>query len=545
MDSIVKTPLEMFYRWEQETPDQVYLRQPTNLEWREYTWGEVADQVRRIAAFLISKDYPPGSRIAIWSANSKDWPIVDLAIMLSGHISVPIYPGQDIESANYIFSHSQSQLVFMGAFDQSARADEALVDGMQTVAMLGCSIACDDTLENIIRKFDPYEESPVPDPESIFTIIYTSGTTGNPKGVMHMHQTPGHVVPGLARSFRMEGQENRMFSFLPMSHVAERMIVELVSLYANASLSFSEGLATFPDEVRSVQPTFFFAVPRLWVKFKEGIDARIPPEAQAKLTDEQKAGIARQLGLGEARIIVTGSAPCPRDVQDWFLEMGIALRDGYGMTENSVHGCAWIKDDKPISGCVGQPMDDSVQVRISDEGEIQFKSKGLMKGYYLEPEKTAEVIKDGWYCSGDSGKFDEDGNLWVTGRVSEVFKTSKGKFVVPTRVEDFFGRCPHLAQFCIVGHGLDKAVLLTTLSESGAVLDPEKLKADLGDLLSEVNEELAPHERVGNIFVVPEWTIENALLTPTMKIKRKHVEETYRPRFEPRLSGDKVQFLHD
>ena len=544
MDKTIKTPLEMFYRWEQETPDQVYLRQPKDLEWREYTWREVADQVRRIATFLISKDYPSGSRIAIWSANSKDWPIVDLAIMLSGHISVPIYPGQDIESANYILNHSESRLVFMGAFDQAARADEALVDGMEKVAMLGCSIECNQSLETIIQEFEPYAESPVPGPEDVFTIIYTSGTTGNPKGVMHMHQTPGHVVPGLAKSFQMVGHgENRFFSFLPMSHVAERIGVELMSLYTNANLSFSEGLATFAEEVRSVQPTFFFAVPRLWLKFKEGVDAKIPPQAQSQLTDEQKAGIAHQLGLGEARTIITGSAPCPRDVQDWFLDMGIALRDGYGMTENSIHGCAWIKDDQPISGCVGQPMADNIQVRISDEGEIQFKSKGLMKGYYLEPEKTAEVIKDGWYCSGDSGKFDEDGNLWVTGRVSEVFKTSKGKFVVPTRVEDFFGRCTHLGQFCIMGHGLDKAVLLATLSETGGAQDREALTSDLEHVLSEVNEELAPHERVGNIFVVPEWTIENAFLTPTMKLKRKYIEEAYRPQFETKLAEATVQFL--
>lgn len=541
MSSTVKTPLEMFYRWEQETPDKVYLRQPSNLEWRDYTWREVADQVRRIAAFLISKNYAPGSRIAVWSANSKDWPIVDLAIMLSGHISVPVYPGQDIESANYIFNHSECRLAFLGAFDLSARADEAQADGMETVAMLGCSIECGQSVDTIVREFEPYDESPVPDLEDIFTIIYTSGTTGNPKGVMHMHQTPGHVVPGLAKSFRMVGQENRLFSFLPMSHAAERIIVELISLYTNASLSFSEGLETFADEVRSVQPTFFFAVPRLWVKFKQGVDAKVPAEAQ--LNDEQKAGIARQLGLGEARCIITGSAPCPRDVQDWFLSMGIALRDGYGMTENFVHGCAWIKNDQPISGCVGQPMDESIQVRISDEGEIQFKSKGLMKGYYLEPEKTAEVFQDGWYCSGDSGKFDEDGNLWVTGRISEVFKTSKGKFVVPTRVEDFFGRCAHLGQSCVMGHGFDKPVLLATLSENSATLDEEMLRSDLEDVLSEVNGELAVHEQVGNIFVAPEWTIENGLLTPTMKLKRKQIEETYRAEVERRLSGSAVQFL--
>jgi long-chain acyl-CoA synthetase len=543
MTEAVKSPLEMFYQWERETPDKVYLRQPTNLQWKEYTWSEVADQVRRIASFLKSRNYPDGSRIAIWSSNSKDWPIVDLAIMLSGHISVPVYPGQDTASANYIFNHSEVKLVFAGDFDQAEHVQDALVEGMETVAMLGCKIESDTSLEAIIAEYPPCLDSPIPDPEAIFTIIYTSGTTGNPKGVMHMHQTPGHVVPGLVETMKMNAGDNRFFSFLPMSHAAERIVVELASLYANASVSFSEGLATFGDEIRSVQPTFFFAVPRLWVKFKEGIDKAIPPAAQAELDAEQKKSIARQLGLAEARFILTGSAPCPRDVQDWFLSMGIALRDGYGMTENFVHGSAWVHTDQPVSGCVGRPMDDSVQVRISDEGEIQFKSKGLMKGYYLNDEKTAEVFDDGWYRTGDSGKFDEEGNLWVTGRISEVFKTSKGKFVVPMRLEDKFGASPLLAQFCVMGHGLDQPMLLTTLSELGAGMDREAVRAELEALLDKINAEVPPYERVAQIYVTPEWTIENALLTPTMKLKRNQIEKSYREQIEQNLGGERVNFL--
>jgi long-chain acyl-CoA synthetase len=220
-------------------------------------------------------------------------------------------PGQDTGSANYIFTHSEAKLVFTGEFDQAAHVADALVEGMETVAMLGCSFDCDDSLEAIIDTFEPFPESPIPDPEDVFTIIYTSGTTGNPKGVMHMHQTPGHVVPGLIEGMRMDQEPNRFFSFLPMSHAAERIVVEMCSLYApGVSVSFSEGLQTFGDEIRSVQPTFFFAVPRLWVKFKEGIDAAVPPEAQAGLNDEQKSAIALQLGLAEARLILTGSAPC-------------------------------------------------------------------------------------------------------------------------------------------------------------------------------------------------------------------------------------------
>ncbi len=543
MSSDVKTPLEMFYRWERETPDKVYLRQPAKLEWSEYTWREVADRVRKIAAFLRAKNYPAGSRIGIWSSNSMDWPIADLAIMLAGHISVPVYPGQDVDSANYIFRHSEVKTVFCGDFDQWQNVDAALVDGMETVAMLGCKFATNTSLDAIYGQYEPYTGSPIPDPEEVFTIIYTSGTTGNPKGVMHMHQTPGHVVPGLAKAFKLDEGPNEFFSFLPMSHAAERIVVEMCSLYANASISFSEGLETFGDEIRSVQPTLFFAVPRLWVKFKEGIDAKIPPQAQAELTDEQKAGVAQALGLSRARFILTGSAPCPRDVQDWFLQMGIALRDGYGMTENFIHGIAWTKDDRPISGCVGQPMDDTIQVRLSDSGEIQFKSRGLMKGYYRNPEKTAEVFEDGWYCSGDSGRFDEDGNLWVTGRVSEVFKTSKGKFIVPTKLESRFGRNPNLAQFCCMGHGLDAPIILVTLSELGKARDRDELQAELDVLLQEINAELPAYERISNIFITDEWTIENTLLTPTMKLKRKQIEDHYRDRIQQSMASGRVNFL--
>ena len=540
MTEAVKSPLEMFYKWESEQPDQVFLRQPKNLVWTEYTWADVADQARRIAAFLISKNYPVGSRIGIWSSNNKDWPIVDLAIMLSGHISVPIYPGQDVASANYIFGHSEVKLTFAGSFDQFARADEAFTDGMETVAMMGCEIECADSLENIIATTEPYTESPIPNPEDLFTIVYTSGTTGNPKGVMHMHQTPGHTVPGIVDFAMSKTEPDRLFSFLPLSHVAERVVVWMVGLYGNAPISFSEGLATFAEEIRSVQPTLFFAVPRLWVKFKEGVDALIPPEAQAELSDEHKKGIAQQLGLASARMVLTGSAPTPKDVQNWFLEMGIPLRDAYGMTENFIHGTGWISDEPPKPGCVGQPMDSSVSVRISDSGEIQFKSKGIMVGYYLNPEKTAEVMDDGWYCTGDSGKFDEDGNLWITGRVSEVFKTTKGKFIVPAKIERLLGRSDKLAQYCIMGHGLDQPVLLATLSESGAVKDSAELATELEALRNEINGELNPWERIQLIGITPEWTIENALLTPTLKLKRKQIEDTHLQQVVDQANGATV-----
>jgi long-chain acyl-CoA synthetase len=537
-----KTPLEMFYHWEATTPHQVYLRQPKNLQWTEYTWAQVADAVRCLAGFIRSRNLPAGSRIAIWSANSKDWPIVDLAIMLSGHISVPLYPGQDIQSARYILEHSESQLIFLGDFDQWQQVDQAIPASIPRIAMLGCKVPCEFALDEVVESHPAFEDSPLPNPQDTFTIIYTSGTTGNPKGVEHAHATPGYVLPDLTSATRMEVGNTRFFSFLPMSHAAERIIVEMASLYTNGQISFSEGLATFADELRSVQPHFFFAVPRLWVKFKEGVDAKILPAAQAGLSPEVKAGIVRALGLAEAKVIVTGAAPCPRDVQDWFIGMGVILRDGYGMTENFIHGCFWTHNDHPKAGCVGRPAA-SVELKISDAGEVLFRSKGLMKGYYKEPEKTAEAIVDGWYHSGDSGRIDEDGCLWVTGRISEVFKTTKGKFVRPTELEGRFGRSALLSQYCVLGHGLDQPALLVSLAQAGQQLERDEIVRQLGVLLDEVNAELPAWERMPQVFVTrEEWSIANGLLTPTMKLRRKQIEARYRPWVEDNLGKAVVVF---
>lgn len=529
----VKTPLEMFYHWEQTTPDWTYLRQAKDGDWVEYTWSDVGDRVRRLATFLRKQGFEPGSRIALFASNCADWFVVDLAIMLCGYVSVPLYPGQDPKSGAYILEHSGAKMLFLGGVDCAPQiADGSFAIDIPTVAILGCKNECDYQLEDIIANNDPHTESPTVDPDDLMTIIYTSGTTGNPKGVMHLHRTPGHVVPEMINTFTMasrEGEDDRerYFSFLPLSHAAERIVVEMGSFYSNPTVSFSAGLETFATEMQSVQPTLFFAVPRLWTKFKAAIDAKVPPEAQAGFGDEEKAFVRQMLGLDKAKFIITGSAPTPRDIQQWFIDMGIYLRDGYGMTENFIDGCCWGYPGAPTPGCVGQPMG-GAEFKLTDAGEICFRSKGLMKGYYKNPEKTAEVLIDGWYHTGDSGRIDEDGNLWVTGRISEVFKTTKGKFVKPTAIENHFGAIEELGQLMVFGHGFDQPMLLCNLSEIGQTKDRETLTGILQAGLEKINGELAAYEKVGAIIVTKdEWQIENALLTPTMKLKRKAIEDHY------------------
>jgi long-chain acyl-CoA synthetase len=523
-----KTPLEMFYQWEREAPNEIYLRQAHAGTWTEYTWSQVADQVRRVASFIQSKNYPSKSSIAIWARNSKDWFVVDLAIMLTGNISIPLYAGQDMDSAQYILEHCDAKMIFLGGIDQFTKVDETLPKNIARVAMLDCQIPADENIEHILQTFEPMKESPVPHTEDIFTILYTSGTTGKPKGVMHAHGTPSEVCPDLMQALRMEPGNTKYFSFLPLAHAAERILVEMASLYAKGVVSFSAGLETFAEELRSVQPQFFFAVPRLWAKFKEAIDSKIPPEHQKQLTQEQKMGIVRQLGLSEARFILTGAAPCPKEIQQWYLNMGIILREGYGMTENFIHGLCWLHDDNPVPGSVGREMTKGVEVRISDSGEILFRSKGLMKGYYKEPEKTRDAFEDGWYRSGDAGYRDENGNYWLTGRVSEVFKTGYGKFVQPIKIEGLLASSYLVSQVCATGHGMNQPLALLTLSQIGLSMKEEEIASHLEKLIESTNAQLSKWEQISKVIVFrDDWSIEAGLLTPTMKMKRLSIHKRF------------------
>ena len=233
MEVAVKSPLEMFYQWEKTTPNKVFLRQPTNLVWAEFTWAQIGDQVRRLTTFIDKQNYPPGSRIAIWSSNSMDWVVVDLAIMMSGHTSVPVYPGQDIKSARYILEHSESQMIFLGDFDHADDADEAIPGNVSRVAIRGATTPCQFSLAEIIATHEPRKDSPIPDPDGLITMVYTSGTTGNPKGVMHLHSTAGHTMPQTIAKLLKNSPEPTFFSFLPLSHIAERVVVEFTCLYSH------------------------------------------------------------------------------------------------------------------------------------------------------------------------------------------------------------------------------------------------------------------------------------------------------------------------
>ncbi|MCV6614736.1 MAG: AMP-binding protein, partial [Cellvibrionaceae bacterium] len=436
-----KTPLEKLYEREQNTPSQLYLRQSVNGDWLDFDWRSFGLHARKIAAFLHSLNLEDGSRIAIHAKNCAEWMMVDVGIMLAGHVSVPLYPGQPEASMRYCLEHSDSKVMFMGRTDNPEALVAAIPEGVVKVGIWGNKEPVDISSEEIFARFEPYAQSPVPALDQLFTIMYTSGTTGNPKGVMHAYSSVAFTVPRMIAEEKYD-HNDRFFSYLPLSHAAERIVVGLMSIYTGSVVHFGEGLDTFVRDLQRVRPTFFFSVPRLWKKFKEGVDAKLPPAKQKILFNIPilsyfiKKKIQKGLGLDKTRKCVTGSAPTPKDLQEWYVNLGLPLMDGYGMTENFIYGC--ICRDKPIPGSVGGTYADN-EVKIGENNEILFKSRAIMQGYYLEPEKTAEVLRDGYYHTGDTGYIDDNGNLYVTGRVSAVFKTTKGKFIKPTTVETRFG----------------------------------------------------------------------------------------------------------
>ncbi len=539
-----RSVLDHFYDREKNHAQSVYLRQARNGQWSEYTWQNFAEKVRKLAGWIIEKDLPKGSRIALHSKNCYEWFVVDLAIMMSGHISIPLYPGQSTETLDYILNHAQCPLIFIGRLDFPEVLAEALPADIEKISLYGCELSCKDSFDQIIERQQPLSENPRPDIDQVFTIMYTSGTTGNPKGVMHSFRTADFAISGMLRHFPYT-EHDHFISYLPLAHAAERVTVELLSLYSGAQVNFAENLDTFISNLQDVQPTLFFSVPRLWMKFKEGIESKLSPEKLNLLLSIPlvstliKKKIRKQLGLSRANHILSGAASLSADVILWYRRLGINIREGYGMTENLAYGCI-AQGDQIVPGTVGKPMPD-IEVKISDQGEVLFKTQSMMLGYYLAPEATSDVITNDWYSSGDMGEWDDQGNLKITGRLKETFKTLRGKFVSPVPIESMLAELSELSELCLLGSDMLQPVLLVRLSELGWKQTPETTEVRLMERVELVNGKLSKHERIMQTFIISEeWTAENDLMTPTMKLKRHKIDARYRSWIESNNEGNEI-----
>jgi long-chain acyl-CoA synthetase len=512
---------------------------------QDITWAEAAAQVRSMAAWLQAQGWPEGSRVAIIGKNSAHWILADLAIVMAGHISVPIYPTFNGEALSYILAHSEAKALFIGKMDDTNNLQTGVPAGLPLIALpLAPALRSLATQqwENLVQATTPLTGQVVADGDKVSTIIYTSGTTGKPKGVVHTFDTMAWGVSSATQRVRMDVHD-RYISYLPLAHVAERMLIEQASLRYGGRVFFAESLDTFLQDLQRARPTIFFSVPRLWVKFQQGVFGKVPAPKLARLLKIPLLGflvrrkILKGLGLDQCRIAAGGAAPMPADVLQWYRSLGLDLIEVYGMTENSGVSHSTLPGSRQI-GSVGLPYA-GVESRIDPEtGEIQMRCPALMKGYYREEAQTAAAFTaDGWLRTGDKGQIDLQGFLSITGRVKDIFKTSKGKYVAPAPIEDRLVLHPDIEACAVTGANLAQPLALVMLSQEAVARSLDAagraaLTASLQEHLHTVNTALEPHERLECLAAVTTaWTPENGFVTPTLKVKRNKVDDSYGPQF--------------
>jgi len=529
-------PHEVFAKHASAMPDQVYLRQPIDGAYREFTWQETYDSALRLASAYRELGLAPGDKICILSKNVAEWFIADFAAMLAGLICAPVYPTAGAKTIGYIIDHSEAKAIVIGKLDSPDAAMAALEGrSIVTIGMASyVSIDCQHDMESLIVSHQPLVDIARPTLDDVATLAYTSGSTGNPKGAVLTFRNVAYGSVVLVDKFEATPND-RALSYLPLAHIMERIGVEYQSLYAGFSVTFLESLDTFARDLANTQPTSFVSVPRLWMKFQSGVLSKMPQKKLDRLLSIPiisglvKSKIKKQLGFSHCRFFATGSAPISPITLEWFRRLGIEISEGWGMTETSCLAVINHPFNKEKMGTIGRPVE-GTEIKISEQGEILLKSDGVIKEYYKEPEKTAEAIKDGWLYTGDKGELDADGYLRITGRVKDLFKSSKGKYVVPVPIESLLFENTLIEQVCVMGSGLPQPIAAVVLSEEISVgMSNDDLEKSLDATRIHVNERLEGHEKIDRIVVTKEqWSIENGLLTPTLKIKRSELEVKYK-----------------
>ena len=548
--------LQRLYHWEKTSPQSISLSQPMGGgSLQDYTWGEVADQVRRMAAHLKAQGWAPGSNVAILSKNCAWWLMSDLAIWMAGHVSVPLYPTLAPDTIAHILAHSEAKACFVGKLDAWEHMKPGVPDGLACICYpLSPPDAIEhyDHWDDICARQAPMQGEVERGADELATLIYTSGTTGRPKGVMQSFGNLAWAMGAGARRIGMSGQD-RMLSYLPLAHVVERVLVEHGWLRTGMRLWFAESLDTFAADLQRARPTIFFSVPRLWVKFQQGVHHKMPPaRLQLLLSLPVVGGLVRKkvlkaLGLDQCRIAAGGAAPMPVALLAWYRKLGLPINEGYGLTENLAVSHLTIPG-KDQQGTVG-PAYEGVEDRIDPEtGEIQMRSPALMMGYYKDPVQTkAAFTEDGWLRTGDKGVIDAQGNLHITGRVKDLFKTSKGKYVAPAPIEDKLVMHESVEACVVSGANLGQPLGIVMLNPEAAGRAQDgaartALESSLAQHLRAVNATLDPHEQLQCIIIVTTaWTVDNDIITPTFKVKRNRIEDIYSANYERwEASGKKV-----
>lgn len=539
-------PMQRLYTCEHSRAAELLFTQPLHGTVIEWTWASAMREVRQIAAWIKAQNWPSGSHMVILSRNSAWWLMADFAVWMAGHVSVPLYPAASNATLDSLIRHCEPVACFLGPFNESSHSVGILFSSVHCItfpSFTGDAPPRATGWADIVRDQQPLDDDPVRDALDIGTIIYTSGTTGEPKGAMHSFQGLSLMAKSMAPALGKPSQGNdRILSYLPLAHIAERAIVEMNALFSPLEVFFADTQETFLDDLKRARATVFFSVPRLYARFQQKVFEAMPEKKLSLLLAIPIVGwlvrrkLLAKLGLGHTRIVAGGGAATPVELIEWYRKLGRNFIEGYGMTETGI-------THVPLPGAyrlgfVGSASS-YAQTRISLEGEVQIKGPMNMLGYFRNPELTRQVMtEDGFFRTGDRGEIDAQGRLRLFGRLREEFKTSKGKYVVPSRIELLLCASTLIESAAIFGAGmtLPFAIVVMPPNKREHATHPENragIEDELISLIRITNAHLEHHEHLRFIAVCQDpWSVDNGFLTPTLKVRRAALEKAFGERFK-------------
>lgn len=572
----------------EESPTRPAFEFPEGDGWRTVSWAETGDKARAYACGLRALGLEDEGRVVILSNTRVEWIYADLAINNAGGATTTIYPSTTPEGCEFIVNDSGATLAFVEDKSQVAKLQScrAQMPQLKQLILIEGQVGEDEwviSLDDLAARGRAYDEAhpgaydEVIDrltPQSLSTLIYTSGTTGQPKGVELVHDAWVYVTEALDET-KLLSIEDKQYLWLPLSHVFGKMLISL-SLRFGFPTTVDGRVNKIVDNLAYVKPTFIAAVPRIFEKvynkvvngarqagglkykiFKRSMSAGLKVSKLRQMGREPRGALALQYKVadklvfsklrarfgGRLRFFISGSAPLNRDIAEFFHAAGLLILEGYGLTESSAASFCNVPQSNRF-GTVGPPLPGTA-VKFLEDGEILIQSRGVMRGYYNNPEATADVLQDGWLCTGDIGELDEAGHLKITDRKKELIKTSGGKYIAPQKlVGDFKAICPFVSQMIVHGNRRNFCVALITMDEEGILAWAEanglggKGYAELAEApavialfqgyLDQLNAGLARYETIKRFALLPEdFSVEAGTITPSLKVKRKAVEARY------------------
>ncbi len=591
--TIETIPARLFETAKQRGSAPAY-HEKVNGEWKATSWKAYADEVMAAGKALMALGLAPGGSVSILGFNRPEWIIMDVAALAVGGTATGVYTTCSAEEVQYIVDHAESMVALVENQNQwkKVRAQRDRMPRLKTVvAMRGAGIDEGGVLSweefmargKDVSDADFFARVHALDPKGLATLIYTSGTTGPPKGVMLTHDNLYWTATTM-NSLMESRPDDALLSYLPLSHIAEQMLSIHGPIVTGAAVYYAESLDKVAENLKEVQPTVIFGVPRIWEKFHAGVSEKLGAATGFKKTlvdwvrrvcarkselenrgEKMGLGLALQykladklvlsklkpaLGLGRARACISGAAPIAKEVLEFFATLDIPIREVYGQSEDT--GPTTINQEgKTRLGSVGALIP-GIEVKIAADGEILVRGRNVFAGYYKEPQATAETLVDGWLHSGDLGEFDKDGYLVITGRKKDIIITAGGKNIAPKNIEGALKNARVIAEAVVIGDrrkfltaliALDLEATENFLKENGA-LDGQPLHThdlvvkEVQAAVDEVNSTLAQVETVKKFTILSRnLTIEDGELTPTLKVKRKMVNQNFAQQIEAMYQG--------